>query len=332
MNYPFFQVRKFATRRGSTGFTLIELLVVIAIIAILIGLLLPAVQKVRDAAARSSCTNNLKQMGLAIHSYADVNNSKLPPGGNMGPQSASNWGDDRGTWLVYILPHVEASNTYDLIGNIANFNSVGIARGNPLFANQGFPRKLYRCPSDGYLADEALANYAGSLGPQCADGGCGFNPHQQYCQTAIGWGYQTSPDHGNGWSSAEIRGVFNRLGATIKFGSVTDGLSNTIFVGEVLPEEHDHYGPGNWAHFNGGASHHSTIVPINYRSNERARCGNPATSFGNWNVSWGFKSRHAGGANFLLGDGSVHFLRQNIDHRTYQLLGCRDDGIAVTLP
>jgi prepilin-type processing-associated H-X9-DG protein len=127
--------------------------------------------------------------------------------------------------------------------------------------------------------------------------------------------------------------MFNRVGAAISMASANnDGLSNTILVGEVLPEEHDHYFSTSWVHFNGGAAHHGTLPPINYRSNERARCGNPVTSFGNWNVSWGFKSRHTGGANFVFGDGSVRFINQSIDHRTYQLLGAKDDRQPVNIP
>jgi len=115
--------------------------------------------------------------------------------------------------------------------------------------------------------------------------------------------------------------------------AVQDGLSNTILIGEVLPEWHDHYFDGHWVHFNGGSSHVTTIVPINVDTSERARCGSNGSikSFGNWNRSWGFKSRHTNGANFVLGDGSVRFISQTIDHRTYQYLGCRNDGQAAAM-
>jgi prepilin-type N-terminal cleavage/methylation domain-containing protein/prepilin-type processing-associated H-X9-DG protein len=326
-------------RRRPLGFTLIELLVVIAIIAILIGLLLPAVQKVREAAARMKCQNNLKQIGIALHAYHDVRN-KFPPGGAMGtgtnpdyepwPYNNNNgdWGSDQGTWIVYSLPYLEQDNLYKTINPRANvYNSVhGVMNGNTAINKSP---KYIRCPSDDYDLNAPTTSYIGSLGSQCAIGPCGFDPNQQYCQTSIGWGYQTSADHGNDWSASGIRGMFNRLGAVINMAAVSDGLSNTIMVGESLPKMHDHLQQNIWWHFNGGASHASTIVPINYRSDDYASC---TTSPQNWNISWGFKSRHSGGANFLLGDGSVRFIAQSIDHRTYNLLGCRNDGLAVSPP
>jgi len=146
------------------GFTLIELLVVIAIIAVLVGLLVPAVQKVREAANRMSCSNNLKQYGIAIHNFAGRNNQKLPHGGKMGA-GGWDWGDDQGSWIVYILPDIEQENRYKLF-NFAAYNPVGSQLGNAgINGGNGF--KTLHCPSDGETAEMAVSNYAMSLGPQC---------------------------------------------------------------------------------------------------------------------------------------------------------------------
>src|SRR5262245_21125408 len=98
------------------AFTLIELLVVIAIIAVLVGLLLPAVQKVREAANRMKCSNNLKQFGIACHSYHDVT-GYFPPGGWLGDRAQVDWSDDRGSWLIHTLPYMEQDNIFKQIPN-----------------------------------------------------------------------------------------------------------------------------------------------------------------------------------------------------------------------
>jgi len=313
------------TRRK--GFTLIELLVVIAIIAILIALLVPAVQKVREAAARLQCSNNLKQLALACQGYADVNGKKLPPGGYY------NW-DERGTWHVYILPFMEQAPLFNTAtaaagGPLATTgNSVGRAWG--VFSGKTLP--YGRCPSDDWNQGTAtISNYVGSLGSQCATGPCGFNPNQQYCNgNAYGWGYSTSPDHGNTLTTGELRGLFNRLGCSVYFpASIPDGTSNTIMIGEAMGGVHDHLQNNAWWGYNLGSSHCTTIIPINYRKPEdmtQATCDRQTS---NWNISWGFGSRHTGGANFAFADGSVHFLQQSIDIGAYNKLGCRNDGQPV---
>jgi prepilin-type N-terminal cleavage/methylation domain-containing protein/prepilin-type processing-associated H-X9-DG protein len=344
------------------GFTLVELLVVIAIIGVLIGLLLPAVQKIREAANRMKCSSNLRQLGLACHLYHDTY-QMFPPGGKMNPDW--NWIADRGSWIVWTLPFMEQDNIFKLIPHIneafinpvngnLEYDSIGIqtydwganrpTQGMWLVFNQqgiAFPPVLpvTRCPSDGFGIGQAYSNYVGSLGPQCATsdtgGGC-KNPYQTYCQDYPQWGYSWSPDHGNTEDSTQLRGMFNRLGCKINMASVQDGTSNTFLLGETLPECHDHFWAGHWTHFNGGNAHVHTLVPMNFDTCDPGGgsgwCtpSNPSKTVANvkynWNTSWGFKSRHTQGCNFCFVDGSVHFISQSVDYRTYQLLGCRNDG------
>jgi prepilin-type processing-associated H-X9-DG protein len=337
------------------AFTLIDLLVVIAIIGVLIGLLLPAVQKVREAANRIKCTNNLKQLGLACHNYHDVNNW-FPPGGIVRPafswsqSGGGDWSADNGSWLVYTLPYMEQDNIFKPLvtdGLYQNHvNVITVAR------NQGLlPRTLpyARCPSDDYNALAPASNYQGSMGPSCNNGPCGYDPYQIYCDPSnngLGnWGYTASPNQAQALDgNYELRGMFTRAqgNALVNISSVPDGLTNTIMVGEGLIASNSHlisaatWNIGGWAAFDtSGASHATTLVPINYpiNQNDTSYCGtDPAHNSFNWNVSWGFRSRHPGGANFLFGDGSVHYVQQSINHKLYQLLGCRNDGLPASLP
>jgi prepilin-type processing-associated H-X9-DG protein len=363
-------------------------LVVIAIIVVLIGLLLPAVQKVREAAARIKCSNNLKQFGLALHSYHDVNQS-FPVGGRVFATNDPNdqWDGDKGSWLVYVLPYMEQDNIYRGIPGLNQFNPSPAATSQN-YPGDGINNSIYaagdpnvtkppvfpnvppymHCPSDDTANNSTSCNYIGSLGPACISTLCGYAPFLHWCYGDNGnpggpWGFSgecgpnNSPvgsdcaNNGAYNSLSQLKGMFCRsndyvaggfTGVKTNIASVSDGTSNTIMVGECIIGWHDilfldggtwHGGYG-WPEENTGAYKASTTVPINYPTDVNATidCNPPDRNVWNWNLSWGFKSRHTGGTNFVFCDGSVHFISQSIDMRTYQLLGCRNDGQVVQLP
>src|SRR5437660_5599453 len=317
------------------GFTLIELLVVIAIIAVLIALLLPAVQKVREAANRAKCANNLKQLSLACHTYHDMA-QVFPPGALVLPNGPNwqnlDWTANKGTWLVYTLPQMEQENLFKEIPNlfVPHFDSMRAAEQAgvlPTLLPYG------RCPSDGWKSEEPTSNYVGNMGPECLDNFCNFEPYQQFCNMPQ-WGWTTSADDGTTSNPTDIRGMFARAGAKIALRDVRDGASNTLLLGETLPSQNRHMQVFHW-YSTYGTQLNSTIIPINYPVDEDdtswcgANLGGPQHSMTNNSVAWGFRSRHAGGANFAFVDGSIHFIMQDIDYKTYQLLGCRNDGQAI---
>ena len=315
------------------AFTLVELLVVIAIIGTLVGLLLPAVQAAREASRRSSCQNNLKQYGLALQNHHDTM-GYIPSGAPTTP-----WGTPFLSWQASIMPFIEQTGVASKI----KFNSGGDERFRNIDGHdlRSTKIKMARCPSDTGADDMwgwFQGSYSGSLGSQrtpSADGNC--NQYLGFAESPAG-----QADHGNAWNFKDISGVFSRLVTEQKgvtFSMVQDGLSKTIFVGEMLPECHDH-DEGFWS-FNGkNNAHASTAVPINtmttcYDSQAAAQqkgVPNPQCwAKSNWNYSWGFRSRHPGGAMFLFGDGHTQMLPETIDHTTYQRLGGRRDGGTINL-
>jgi len=304
------------TRTGRRrGFTLIELLVVIAIIAVLIGLLLPAVQKVREAASRMSCQNNLKQLGLAMHGYHDIY-ARLPPGNGYGPGAASK----QRSWTVLLLPYLEQDARYKQIDltksqldNTANAS--GVSNLSVIQKNL----KAVLCPSDGASANPAtrtdnasgvgpigLTNYAGSVGDHRNGTGTGYQfPNGQWY------------DYGNSAVDAgSTRGVITRYGYAASFAEVTDGLSNTFLLGEVIPSY------CVWEDW-GQQSFATTAYPVNY-GNKDFQSGALSASDPQHCIT--FRSFHTGGAQFLFGDGSVHFVTDGIDYNTYRALASRAGG------
>src|SRR5215472_13747959 len=217
------------------AFTLIELLVVIAIIAVLIALLLPAVQKVREAANRIKCANNLKQLGLACHMYLDTYKI-FPPGAKVIPPG--DWGGDKGSWMVLTLPFMEQDALFKQIPkpDVPSYNSI---KNSPMGGKvETRVRLAYgRCPSDDYDPNAPLSNYVGSMGPQCLNSNCGYDPFEKYCdpkKSGLGdWGYAASVPYGDSApSKGQLRGLFYRFtNFTFSIADVPDGLSNTLLIG-----------------------------------------------------------------------------------------------------
>lgn len=312
------------------GFTLIELLVVIAIIAVLIALLLPAVQQAREAARRSQCKNNLKQLGVALHNYHDTHNI-LPVDGNAVGFGAGT----KASPLVGLLPFMDQGPMFNGI----NFSSAtanwqaALQDANPMpYWQTVVP--AYTCPSD---TSARISGANGVNGWANASYGCNIGAQNlcgQSCQPYAPGGGWPNGFFGTGnacfsdsMDPSQLSGVFSRYAWAARLRDVTDGLSNTIFMGEVRPECSDHARHG-WANVN--SLWFATTAPLNYPTCPGdPNFGTGCNADANWNTSQGFKSRHVGGAHLLLGDGAVRFVTQNVNYATYQRLGDRRDNQTV---
>lgn len=326
-------VRSDGDRRDA--FTLVELLVVIAIIGILIALLLPAVQAAREAARRTQCANNLKQLGIALHNYHDTY-KQFPIGTRNNdpahPRPNYIWtpGDHRkGSFLVKLLPYFEQTAMYEQIDFKYDVN-VQIRRMGFGWGSGTKQLDTLRCPSDDWNpTNRSLSNYAKSLGFQRMpdwQGGC-----PAYEPPNIVLFHSGLTGHGSTNDGRRISGVFSRYAWAARFADIMDGTSNVIAIGEIRPWCGDHH-RGGW--FNPNALWTATTGPINFPTCPDEGPGHSSgpsdcNHFRVWTTSQGFKSRHPGGAQFLFCDASVHFLSETIDYYTYQRLGDRWDGRPV---
>jgi len=312
------------------GFTLIELLVVIAIIAILIALLLPAVQQAREAARRTQCKNNLKQLGLAMHNYHDTHN-KFPMQSGLAVAGQQNWEAGihrKGSTLVQLLPFIEQAPLY---GRIDFNGDVDAWFSNAANGVRALNIPAYLCPSDTITVNTNLAhtNYLVSMGHQRMSDNGGWCANR-YPGNTLGTGADIG--HGTTLDMGRISGVFARSAASARMRDITDGLSNTILMGESRPNCNDH-GASGWWNANSVFAL-ATTAPINFNTcqGKPGYAANTCNAWNNWQTSMGIKSLHTGGAQVLMGDGSVHFISENIDYRNLQLLGDRRDGQVVNFP
>lgn len=344
-------VRRYRTR--SIGFTLVELLVVIAIIGILIALLLPAVQAAREAARRMSCSNNLKNLALAVQNHHDVNGhlpvsmgipviDQVPPGIEQPGVG----------WILNLLPQLEEQPLFDRFKEGGAFN--GNFDGSLCFRrvpNRGLASttngiscpelmqtqlSLLMCPSDQsviQLSEDqyqwrpcavALTSYKGVIDDTVlgeSDGTTFTNdtsryPSGQYDEPAPG-PFTTDRDCHR---DTRCRGSFFRQSfrRPVKLSKFIDGTSHTMIIGEDVPEFNRHS-----AAFYSNGDTCSCNTPLNYGLNQ-----DPETFvLAHWDAR-GFRSLHPGGVHFAFGDGSVRFLQENMDNELYRT-GCTRDGEEV---
>jgi prepilin-type N-terminal cleavage/methylation domain-containing protein len=290
------------------AFTLVELLVVIAIIGILVALLLPAVQAAREAARRTSCFNNMKQIGLALHMYHDTY-GEMPPGWFAQHPTTRQpyWlGQPGWGWAARLLPFLEQENVKD---NLIDFNTPMTHAKHDEVRQTFLP--IYRCPSD--IGDKSFVLPAGPM-PK-PNYNPGFTATEVSSSNYIGVFGTIQMLHACGGGGDCIGNgslVFSR---GFRFSDITDGLSQTYVVGERNSE----HSRSTWLGVFAGAAHAPGRITAVATTPPNSVKGAP----------FNFSSFHPAGTNFLAADGSVRLVAETIDRQTYHALCTRSDGDVV---
>ena len=347
-----------AQRQRRRGFTLVELLVVIAIIGILVALLLPAVQAAREAARRMSCSNNMKQMGLALHNYHDTyktlpyGEGAFPTPGSAGTVGGGNWAGPN--WRIHILPYIEQGPIYSQLSFAHTFDACrpgfNSAAGGPNRVLSGYTVPVYRCPSSSLAINgqnvapsptnnnahnAQLIDYVGVQGAVYDEGFTESDPLSPFAT------------FGTCSGSTTYGGIFCSNGTLVpnkpmKFADITDGTSNTLAVAEQSGPIIDlngarrrdirsnYYGgwngstmsttPGpSWT----GSPWGSGTTAIRYQINLKSA---PAGADNTWDANTILTSQHPGGIQATKADGSVDFISDTIDMLVLRKMGSKQDG------
>ena len=323
-----------APPRHPRAFTLVELLVVIAIIGALVGLLLPAVQAAREAANRSKCANNIRQLSLGLLNHADAKRA-FPPGWKVTNlvANAEGW-----AWGAYVLPFIEESALAGQL-NIQQGNLADVlvsANWSPVVDAVQKPLRTFMCPSDSQFAGDGQVH-----NDRRFDGGVGFKVHAYVPGVS---NYVGSTGHVvTALGITQNSGIFYG-NSKVKIAEILDGTTSTILIGE---RDTKNCRSGAWAGIRNpqGGLTRGVFVAV---AHNRARINEPTLSwdFDPTGCGQGFGSLHPGGATFATCDGAVHFITNDIDHYhvngwlnrydprngTYQRLTTRDDSLPVSIP
>jgi prepilin-type N-terminal cleavage/methylation domain-containing protein/prepilin-type processing-associated H-X9-DG protein len=347
-----------ADRRGRRAFTLIELLVVIAIIAILIGLLLPAVQKVREAAARMSCQNNLKQIGLAAHNYASANNDMFPPGSNVSPNATSGGytlpppiAGPYTSVLAYLLPYVEQQNVYNQIPMSyfqLNTTQGAWAYSTPPFDYQsGVPSqyqngtgylpifethiKTYECPSDSpYSTTGAVNSWVIDAWVVVGSSGYAYPAGTYFIDYVYNY-----PGFGQGLGASNYAGCAGFLSAGFSSSANASLYEGIYYANSQVKIVSIGDGTSNTIAFGETASgiyhgngYRFTWMGAGSLSTEYGLAANRQPPDSPWHP-WQYSSRHTNLINFAFADGSVRPITKSADFNMYLAASGANDGVVI---